>query len=253
MTQSPLNSNTPTGNAAELQRLGGLHRMSRTAGLGSSDYSAVNTASVVTLLIGGASGLALLSPIFLVLPVVGVVVGIIALRQVLSSGGTQSGATLAIIGLLFALGFSGFTGVKAVRAAQTVANDENELKALVSNFGKALSENRVADAYEMTDPRFREQVPMERFKKFFDDLTGNEFVGPVKSIESNGLFAIETDPETDFRMAMGLSLMKTAKTSDDRPMRPEVRYRRSGDQWRIIALPEWFPPSQNPGAPAPQG
>src|SRR5271155_3285734 len=77
-----------------------LHKMSTTAGLGSQDYVAVNVTSVVAVLFGLASLLAIASPVLLVFPIVGVALSLIALRQVRNSNGTQTGIALAVLGLV---------------------------------------------------------------------------------------------------------------------------------------------------------
>jgi len=159
---------------------------------------------------------------------------------------------VAICGLLLSVGFAGFTGVKELGKVRTKAADEREMKQLITDFGKAVSESRIDAAYAMTDARFQEQVTLDRFKRLLVELQASPVVGPVKSIESNGLFSIETDVETDLRMAVGYALVRTEKLPANSPMRPEIRYRRSGEQWRIFALPDWFPPANPPGgAPNP--
>src|SRR5436309_1709781 len=86
--------------------LASLHKMSTTAGLGSEDYVAINAVSIATLLLGLASGLALPFTVLLILPLAGIVCGVLALRQIHGSNGTQSGRAFAIIGLLFSLGMA---------------------------------------------------------------------------------------------------------------------------------------------------
>ena len=88
--------------------------MSRTAGLGTTDYVAVNTTAVTALILGLLSGLSLLGTIMLVLPVATLVVGIIAVVQVRRSAGTQSGTAIAALGLLLAGGFVGVVGGREV-------------------------------------------------------------------------------------------------------------------------------------------
>src|SRR5687768_5111201 len=77
-----------------------LYRMSRTAGLGSGEYVAINNTSVIAFLMGVASVLALLNPFLLVFAVVAVVLGVMALIQIRSSNGTQTGRAFAIAGIL---------------------------------------------------------------------------------------------------------------------------------------------------------
>src|SRR5688572_26011279 len=82
--------------SAEADPLHNLYRMSRTAGLGSGDYVAVNNTSVLALLLSLASLLSLLSPWVLVVCVAAIVCGVLALKQIRSSNGTQTGSLFAV-------------------------------------------------------------------------------------------------------------------------------------------------------------
>src|SRR3954452_14484400 len=81
-----------------------LHKMSTTAGLGTTDYVAINPTAVVAIFLGFASLLALLDNLLLAIPVVAIICSIWALMQIAKSGGTQSGRSLAVAGLLLAFG-----------------------------------------------------------------------------------------------------------------------------------------------------
>ena len=90
-----------------------LKKMSTTAGVGSQEYVAISPLAIVTVLTGVASVLAFLADVLLVVPLVAVVCGIIAWRQVRSSNGTQTGIGLAALGMLLALLLGGgFRGTR---------------------------------------------------------------------------------------------------------------------------------------------
>src|SRR3989442_50419 len=92
-----------------------LHKMSTTAGLGSGDYVAINGTAIASLLLGIASALVLFGAhLLLLIPLAGVVCGILAFRQIADSNGTQTGRGLAAVGLLLSLGFGGFSIGKEV-------------------------------------------------------------------------------------------------------------------------------------------
>lgn len=233
-----------------LGRLAQLHRMSRTAGAGSTDYAAVNTTAVVAAVLGAASFLALLTPIFLFVPVIALVMSIVALRQVKASNGTQTGMVLAIIGLILGLGFAGVTGLRFASQQQQRAADRRDLGTLISDFGAKLSQNDTGGAYALFDDRLKEQLTLPQLEKFVNEAL-NPNLGRVKSIESNGLFAFEEDPDTGNMIARGMALAKTEKLPDDRPLRPEVTYRRSGGKWLILNIPDWVAAAKGPsGRPA---
>src|SRR6478609_7278380 len=95
------------GTAVDDDPLARLHKMSTTAGLGTTDYVAINALAVASVFLGLASLLAMLDPLLLALPVLAIGCSIWALTQIRHSGGTQSGASLAILGLLLAVGCFG--------------------------------------------------------------------------------------------------------------------------------------------------
>src|SRR5205085_7590050 len=95
------------GTAVDDDPLARLHKMSTTAGLGTTDYVAINALAVASVFLGLASLLAMLDPLLLVLPVLAIACSIWALTQIRNSGGTQSGRGLAVLGLVLSLGCFG--------------------------------------------------------------------------------------------------------------------------------------------------
>src|SRR5437868_14846013 len=91
-----------------------LHKMSTTAGLGTTEYVAINPLAVATVFLGLASALALLDNTLLAVPVLALIFAVAALRQIIKSGGTQTGRGLAILGLLLAVGFSGVVLARSI-------------------------------------------------------------------------------------------------------------------------------------------
>lgn len=237
---------------AELTNLAQLHRMSRTAGLGSSEYTAVNNTAVVAAILGIASSLSLFTPVFLFLPVVGVVISVIAIRQIRSSNGTQTGMVLALLGLIGSVAFAGFTGLQAYQHQRMRQADESEMIALTSEFGKLLAAKDYKSAYEKTDARFQEQVTLDRFTTFFDEVVRAQF-GDVTAVESNKLFDIQEDPsDPQIRLAISKARIKGSKSETG--FQTEVRYRRTIGRWTIFALPELFAgPAQQGAAGGQQG
>lgn len=260
MSQSP--ETTPASTDPQLDNLARLHRMSRTAGLGSTEYAAVNVAAVVTAVLGAASLLALVTPILLIIPLAGVVVGIIALRQLKASAGTQTGLIIAILGLTACVGFSAYTGYKTYAAIERDKNDKAQLSALVESLGQALAKGEYQRAYAMFDARFRDRVGFPQFEKFFVE-TAKPYVGSVVSMKSNGFFAIEAAADdVSIRRAMGTAIVQFEKNPGGQPLRVDVVFRYAADQWQLFDLSQWFPteapgagqsPGLDPNAPAGPG
>ena len=236
----------PAGDAG-LDHLAHLHRMSRTAGLGSSEYAAVNVAAVVAVLIGAASALALVTPVFLFLPVLGTIIALVAIKQVRGSNGTQTGLGLAVLALALSFGLTAFTGVKALAAAARERVDVEQLDRLTVDFGKDLAEKRYADAYKRTDTRFQEMVTTERLEGLFTELEHAPAIGPLKGVSTPKLFNIEVDPETGLRMATSKATFETEKRTGPTALVTDITYRHDGTGWHIYAIPQLFQ-AQKPGA-----
>lgn len=244
-TTTASSSSAAGSNEGELANLAQLHRMSRTAGLGSSEYTAVNNTAVVAAILGIASSLSLFTPVFLFLPVVGVVISVIAIRQIRSSNRTQTGMVLALLGLIGSVAFAGFTGLQAYERDRARKTDEAQMVLLTSEFGQKLVAKDYKGAYDLMDARFQEQVKMDRFSKFFDEVIPAQY-GPVTGVESNKLFDIQEDPsEPSIRLATSRAKIKAEKFQEGFPT--EIRYRRTGDRWVIFGLPELFQPPQPAG------
>src|SRR5437763_244038 len=95
-TTPTADSTSPTQADAHLAS---LHKMSTTAGVTNLGYVAVNQTAIVAALLGLASALAFFGWLLLVIPIVGVVFAIVAIRQINDSSGTQTGRGLALLGL----------------------------------------------------------------------------------------------------------------------------------------------------------
>lgn len=261
MTQTP--QNPDQASEPHLDNLAKLHRMSRTAGLATTDYAAVNVAAVMTAILGAASFLAIVDRVFLVIPVAGVVVGIIALSQVLGSNRTQTGLAIAILGLAACVGFSGVSGYRYYSALQREAADKKVLTGIAEQFGKHLAARDYDAAYAMFDARLKERVPKKQLEQFIA-LQLERPLGNIKSLTATGVFAFEEGADdASMRMATGIAVLETDRPAP-LPIRPTIVYRCVNDEWRIFNIPEFFPPQNDqpaaplgpmgpafPGAPAP--
>jgi hypothetical protein len=137
MTELNPNSGPPAGD----DPLAHLHKMSTTAGLGTTDYVAVNGMSIVALILGVASSLSLFANELLVIPIVAVVLAIVAFFQIRDSNGTQTGKGLAAVGLVCALAFVGLVGGRLMFQIIGNRSDEQAIDQLIAQldqpFGQA--------------------------------------------------------------------------------------------------------------------
>jgi len=230
-----------------------LHKMSTTAGLGSQDYAEVNVTAVVAVLFGLASLLAIASPILLVFPIVGVGLSLIALRQVRRSNGTQTGAGLAILGLILsgaitAVIFS-YQGVQALHRRA----DEQAIAALCTQYGQYIDQRKFAEAYDLFDADFQNRLGKQTFINQLSAMQNHApLVPPVDAVYWNGITpAFQQDDEGVQRA--GAVIIVHYKAYDGEQPRLEAHFKKVGDgPWLIDNIPEQFPEPRKAGAP-PQG
>jgi hypothetical protein len=231
-------------NPAAPDPLANLYRMSKTAGLASSDYTAVNVPSVVALILGLLSVVANFERILLVIPLTALVLGVIAVYQIRNSNGTQTGLPLAGLGILLALGFGIWASTAQAREAARTRADREQLVSLTEQLGREISGGRVDAAYEsLFSPAFRQRVPPDRFRTVWTQL--QQQLGNVKSASSKGLYNFEVDTETGLRLAVGRVLFEYERGTPAE--RPEIIFSFREGQWRIESIPSFFPPPRTAG------
>jgi hypothetical protein len=248
MTQT--NPNAPQGPhadpAADTDPLLHLHKMSTTAGLGTQEYVAVNVTSVIAVLFGLASLLAIATPALLIFPVVGVGLSLVALHQVRNSNGTQTGAGLAILGLLF----SGLitAGIFSYEGIQTLHrhNDQQAIANLSQQYGSLLDQRKFAEAYDLFDPEFQNRVGKQSFINTLTTVQNQgTLVPPIDRIAWNGLAEFHND---DTGSETADSVIKIHyKGCDQGELRQSIRFKKTGDgPWLIDNIPEQFSPQRPP-------
>lgn len=188
-TQPPPDLTTRVGPSAgvstEDDPFRNLHRMSTTAGVGSTEYVAVNTPSVVALTAGLASAAALVTPILLVIPVFAVICAVLGWVQIGRSNGTQTGRLLCVLGALLACGFGGAVVRQEIATARAFAESRREIGALFQRFADATKSGDYQRAYEVFGPAFRSRMPFERFKGTLDHIASFPNYGRVVSCTWN--------------------------------------------------------------------
>ncbi len=213
--------------------------MSTTAGVGSGDYVAVNIPSVVAILLGIASSLCLLDPIFLLVPLAGLICAIMSLLQIRRSGGTQTGTLLAVIGLLLALGFSGVVGFRELR---DFLNDRRETAAIVdviSKFEADAKSSNWDDAYTLMDPKFTAAVPLKQYTDFWKSFEASPFYGHVASVVWNGHLVTGTDSVTGGRYARALVRIHYTKSAETQTVH-EIAFHLDNGTWKIQQISSFF-------------
>jgi hypothetical protein len=215
-----------------------LHHMSTTAGLGTTEYVAINPVAVASILLGLASALALLDNILLVIPLAAIICSIISLRQIANSNGTQTGKGLVTLGLLLAIGFAGFIGSRAATAAIRTRHDREAIATLVNENGQRLKSSDYEGAYTLFSPRFQQRVKQQAFVErwtYFRDKS----VGNVSNLEWNKQAVFEYDRAAGVPMAYSIVIMTFPKLPD--PSRQEVIFAKDDGKWAFEDMPNLFP------------
>lgn len=235
--------------ARENDPLRGLYKMSTTAGLGSADYVAINWLSVLAFLLGLASLLSLAGLSLLVVPLAAILCAVLALWQIQTSNGTQSGRLLAIGGLALALVFGGIQIVRTVQQRAREKADEQQLSTIINELAQTVKSRDYEKAYTLFSDRFTQRVSKNEFIQKWKPLEDTQLLGALKSIEGNGEYRFDVDPTSDIRY--GRTLLVLAFDKAQAPTRLDILFRHTGQKWVIEDMPSLFPPPQQgmPGAP----
>ncbi len=225
-----------------------LHKMSTTAGIGSQDYVAINALSVVAIILGLASSLALLDPLLLVIPAAGIVCAIVALRQIGRSNQTQTGKALAWGGMLLSLLFCGLVGGRELRDAASNRADEQSIARLIEQLDTDIKRGDWEHLYAQCSDRFTERVSPEQFIERWNAQLKNPYFGKINRVSWKGVAAFYTEPQTQQRVAQSQAIFDVASGEQ----RIDIGFRRVDDKWMIDALPQIFPQEQ-PGQGGPAG
>jgi len=244
---SQTDSRAPRDPAADTDPLLHLHKMSTTAGVGTGDYVAVNVTSVVAVVFGLASLLAMANPVLLVFPIVGVILGLISLRQITTSNGTQTGKGLAILGL--ALSGIITAAIFCVQGLQTLHRraDQQALADLSQKYGQLIAQDKFDDAYDLFDPDFKNRVSKQSFIVHLTSLQNQTQLPPIDGITWNGLAEFHSGDEGE---QTADAVIKVHFKGIEGEERLGAHFRRtSGGPWLIDNIPDQFPPAKSAAPP----
>jgi len=226
----------------DTQALLHLHKMSMTAGLGSGDYVAVNLLAVVSMLFGLASLVTLMgdSLVLLLFPLVGVILALLALRQIRHSNGTQTGGLVAWTGLaLCVLIGGGKSASDTVWYIQT-GKDRAQINQLIARLSDDLRSSNYDDAYTLFDRKFHERINQKDFLAHLNAIESNPQVPSIDNLKISSTL-VEIDHVTQRRKATA-SLIPHFKgwagMTDDRLDASFVDTESSG--WKIDGIPAFF-------------
>ncbi len=193
-----------------------LHHMSTTAGVATAEYVSINSFAVAAAVLGLTTSLAFVGTPFLAAGAAGIICGIIALRQIRRSNGTQGGRALAWGGMALSVAIAG--GLVAQGWYQEAARrpDKQAINALIEKFGKLIVAGDYPAAYALMSPEFREDVPLSRFEwawkaqmeragEFLDMRGNNIFDWDESAAFTMIVVRLAKDPQNSIRIGVELT------------------------------------------------
>lgn len=220
--------------------LASLHKMSTTAGITSQEYVAINIPSIIALVLGLASVVAVLNRVLLVVPLAAVVTAVIALRQVRESNGTQTGRGFAILGILLALAIGGFVLARAVTSHFQTQADRQAIISKMEEVGRLVSARDYEKAYALFNARFQTRINRQAFDAAFEGAQSYPELGRITRMEWNRTqIDFQTDPESGASIGHAAALVHFEKGNE--PARYIFQFRKSGPNWEIADAPTLFP------------
>jgi hypothetical protein len=209
-----------------------LFRMSTTSVAG-QEYVAINPTSIVALLLGVASVLALVADVMLIIPLAGVICAIVAIVQIRRSSGTQTGRSFAIAGLVVALLIGGARAGQEVAASVRDRRESQNIAAVIERFGQGVHAARYDEIYDdLTTQAFRERVDRSSFAVALQQVQNQSGYGQLDSIEWNQQrMPFQEVGTSGNRLASAMGIMKFRKS--DFVGRPVFTFSNREGTWKI--------------------
>ena len=220
-----------------------LHKMSTTAGVASQQYVAVNSTAVVAALLGVASGLTLFSTLLLVIPVAGLVMAIVAWRQIGDSNGTETGKPVAALGLLLSLLIGG--GVLAKELTESARNRANArlMDDTATKLCDAIKANQFTAAYDLFSANFRARIAFPQFEARLRAMQAPRGNGRIRTMKWNGVTPVY---EKYSGGAEVYGVISAVVVFDAGEGRFTFVYRKVDAGWQLDNVVEMFPAEKQP-------
>lgn len=248
---------TDTPNPPPSDPIASLYRMSATAGVGTQDYVAINNLAVVTCVLGLASSVAWLfnTVLLLVIPLAAIGFGIVSLRAIRGSNGTQGGVIPAFGGILLALLFCGAFGLRTWNEARVQREEQVRIEAVIADVQGRLQREEYAGIYDLFIPAFQRRWSEDQTRKPEPELGRTPFVelwrgtaayyGRVQTFHSNSIYQFDfSGDESLVQRLLGTRRPVVASTQAlircsnraTMDMRQVMVFRRDGADWRLERL-----------------
>jgi hypothetical protein len=231
---SPVTSDAADSSGDPLSK---LHHMSTTAGVASQKYVAVNTAAIIGALLGLASGLAIFSPLLLVIPAAGVIVSIFAWHRIHNSSGTEKGTPMAVLGLVLSLAIGGGIIAHIVQDERKVQHDVDQMSVILDHLVDDVKASKYDQAYQLFDSQFQSRISSDSLRGKWLSYQHPQAYGPLQSLKWNHVPPFsETVHGGDERLAKIQALAKFEKGE----LRLSFLFRNPGDGWHLEDITEFF-------------
>ena len=237
MTKTPEKTSAPALAPDPTDPLSSLHKMSITAGVASQQYVAVNSAAVIAALLGVASALTVFSPLLLIIPVVGLIVAVVAWRQIGDSNGTETGKPVAALGFLLSLLIGGSVVAREVIDHNHARSDGLQMASLATQLGEAIKAKKFEAAYNLFDVNFRSRVAPPQFQATWTGLQQPPYT-PLQSLTWNGVNPQYEKLEGNDGLFGVIYVAVKFQSSEGRFT---FVCRKVSDTWQINNIPELFP------------
>src|SRR5687768_7454423 len=219
--------------------LASLHKMSTTAGVGSQEYVAINTFAVTSAVLGLATAFAFIGTIFLVIPAAAIVCGILAIRQINDSNGTQGGKWLAVLGIVLALAIAGIVGGQKLAEIRRERDIARQVTDVIDRLGKHLIAGEYDQAYALADAALREIVTREQWAQTWKLQQSPEYNGHVTSLRGNNITSLQVQEGKTY--AYTQAILNFEKRPDE--VRATLIFSQDdAGQWRLNRIVQMFHP-----------
>lgn len=240
-SSAPPPPSVPPGGYDVGDPLASLHKMSTTAGITSQEYVAINIPSILALVVGLASVLAALSPVLLIVPALGVVVGLVSLSQIRASNGTQTGRAFAWLGIVLSLVIGSLVLVGAVVERNRTAADRNTIVTQIEQLGRHLSSREYENAYAMFSERFHKRVDRATFDAVWEQAHAYPELGKIVAMQWNQTSILfQDEPTSGARVATAYAWVDFEKGGKEKARHP-LMFRKDQGKWVIEDAPQMFP------------
>lgn len=222
-----------------------LHRMSTTAGVASQQYVAVNNTAIIAVVLGVASGLAMLDKIMLFIPAIGIVVAIVAWHQIRNSNRTETGLPWAILGLLLSFLIGAGVSAKEISARRRLHSDVEQMSSLLHDLQGDLVKENYEAAYQRFDILFRQRIPLQLFEGRWRAYQRPTVDGPLKEMAWNGVPPIFENVKGGDEIVAVMSVIVRFQSFENG--RFTFVFRNTGGGWQLEDMPDMFPQKKGNG------